>query len=476
MTVEFEPQAQSTVSALRGLLGNDKVSVEPDELAVASRDALRRGRGANLPPPLPPIAIVRPETTADVQSLVRFAARRRLPLVEIGGGTGLMGGARSIQSGIALDLKSMHRVIAIQPEDRTVQVQAGAVLGQVNDALQVHGLVLGHDPWTVPIATVGGTISTNSLGYLGAQYGSMGDQVLGLEVVLGDGSVVRTRPAARSSTGPHLKQLFAGAEGTLGVITEATLRVFPIPERRRLLAFEFPDFDLGFRAIQSMTAIGLVPAMVDFGQTYAGSRADAGPLTPEGAPGRLQLAFEGFDEGVTAATRRALRICVAMGAVRLPAAEAEQFWAERHVVAERLLLRRHEEQDPWVPEGVLLDFVHVALPASRVLEYKRTAGEELRARGISILEWGLWNQPELFSVVVQRHLLSEADAVAFAAAVEWLARLAQDLGGSMEYCHGAGIRLATLMEREHGQGMELLRSIKRAADPSGILNPGKLGL
>jgi FAD/FMN-containing dehydrogenase len=478
MTPDAEPQAQSTVVALQAVLGEESVSVDPSELAIASRDALRRGRGAsqNLLPPISPLVIVRPRTTADVQEIVRFAARRRLPLVEIGGGTGLMGGARSIHPGIALDLKSMNRVIEIQPEDRSVHVQAGAVLGDVNEALKPHGLMLGHDPWTVPIATVGGTISTNSLGYLGAQYGSMGDQVLGLDVVLGDGSLIHTRPAARSSTGPRLKHLFAGAEGTLGVITAATLRAFPIPERRRLLAFAFPDFDAGFRAIQSLFAIGLVPAMVDFGQTYAGSRADAGPFTPKGSPGKLQLAFEGFNEGVVAAARRALRICQQMAGTRLPAAEAEQFWADRHVVAERLLLRSREEQESWIPDGVLLDFVHVSLPASQVLKYKREAAEELRARATSIVEWGLWNQPELFSVVVQRHIHAEGDALAFSETVEWLARRAQDYGGSMEYCHGAGIRLAGLMEREHGQGMELLRSIKRAADPGDVLNPGKLGL
>lgn len=467
------------VSALLRLFGDDRVSTDPIELAIASHDALRRSRGAPvaLPQAELPLAVIRPQSTAEVQQSVRFALDQRLPIVELGGGTGLMGGARTLRPGIVIDMRAMNRVLAVNQEDRTVRVQAGAVLEDVDEALQAQGLMLGHDPWTVPIATVGGTISTNSLGYRGAQYGSMGDQVLGLEVVLGDGSLLTIRPAARSSTGPRLKHLFAGAEGTLGVITEAVIRAFPLPERRRLIALEFPDFDTGFRAVEAMFAVGLVPAMIDYGQTYAGSREDSQRFTPEGAPGKMQLAFEGYREAVAAATRRALSICTAHGAKRLPGRVARHFWDDRHVVAERLRQRAEEDKRAtWLPEGAVFDFAHVSLPASRVLEFRDRAAVLLAERGVSIREWGLWNQPELFSVVMQQYVRQPEDAQLFAEAVQAVLQLAQDVGGSMEYCHGAGIRLAALMEREHGRGLSLLQAIKAAVDPRGILNPGKLGL
>src|SRR6266567_7787816 len=249
------------VQSLRSQLGSGKVSTEPSDLAAASQDSLRPSRGSllTLPPPAIPLAVVRPAVTEDVCEAVRLAIAHKLPIVELGGGTGLMGGARNLRPGLVLDLRMMNRVVEVRREDRTVRAQAGAVLADVDAVLAAEGLMLGHDPWTVPIATVGGTISTNSLGYRGAQYGSMGDQVLGLEVVLGDASVLTLRPAARSSTGPRLKHLFAGAEGTMGVITEAVLRAFPQPERRQLVALEFPDFDSGFHAVQAMFAVGLVP-------------------------------------------------------------------------------------------------------------------------------------------------------------------------------------------------------------------------
>jgi alkyldihydroxyacetonephosphate synthase len=471
------------IQDLSKLLGEGKLCVDSIELAEASRDALRGSRGSpvSLPPPVRPIAVVRPRDTEDVCTTVRFCFGHDLPLVELGGGTGLMGGARSIRSGIVLDFRSMNRILDVNRDDRTVRVQAGAVLEDVNAALEPAGLMLGHDPWTVPIATVGGTISTNSLGYRGAQYGSMGDEVLGMQVVLGDGSVLEIRPSARSSTGPRLKHLFAGAEGTLGVITEAVLRVFPIPESRRLVALEFPDFDSGFHAVEAMFAIGLVPAMIDFGQTYAGPREALTRFTPEGAVGRMQLAFEGFAESVRAARGRALRISEEFGARRLTSRVATDFWQNRHVIAERIRQRRRDgveevQRADWLPADAAFDFVHTSIPASHVLEFRDRVAELLEAWDVSIREWGLWNQPELFSVVMQRHVRGPEDVKAFADAVDAVLRLAQDIGGSMEYCHGAGIRLAGLMEREHGRGLALLRSVKATVDPHGILNPGKLGL
>jgi alkyldihydroxyacetonephosphate synthase len=473
----------ATIGQLRGLLGDAKVSVDAIDLAEASRDSLRASRGSplTLPRTVMPIAVVRPGDTQDASATVRFCADHDLPLVELGGGTGLMGGARSIRSGIVLDLRSMNRILDVNREDRTVRVQAGAVLADVNAALAPAGLMLGHDPWTVPIATVGGTISTNSLGYRGAQYGSMGDEVLGLQVVLGDASVLEIRPAARSSTGPRLKHLFAGAEGTLGVITEAVLRTFPIPESRRLLALDFPDFDSGFHAVEEMFAIGLVPAMIDFGQTYSVPRDTRTRFTPDGAHGRMQLAFEGYTELVRAARGRALRISGDFGARRLSSHVAREFWENRHVIAERIRQRRRDgieddQRADWLPAGAAFDFVHTSMPASRVLEFRNRVAELLEAWGVSIREWGLWNQPELFSVVMQHSISAPEDAITFANAVDAVLRLAQDMGGSMEYCHGAGIRLAGLMERENGRGLALLRSVKTSLDPGGILNPGKLGL
>jgi alkyldihydroxyacetonephosphate synthase len=367
-----------------------------------------------------------------------------------------------------LDLRRMNRVLEIGAEDRTVRVQAGTVFADLNQALAPCNLVCGHDPWTVPIATVGGAISTHGLGYLGGRYGSIGDQVLALEVVLADGTVVRTRPAERTSTGPQLRRLWVGAEGTLGVITEATLRVFPLPEARRLRALAFPSFADGYGAVCAMAAIGLRPAMIDFG----------GP--PDGdEPARLQLAFEGFVEEVEAADRRAMTICMAHKGIDLGDAAARDFFEDRHVDPQRLRSWRRDEgiePAPGTPGSAVFDYLHMYVPQSRVLEFFDRATAIFVDAGAAVVEWGLWNQPELVSLAVRRRTDTPDALERMRDAHDATLMLAQDLGGSMEYVHGVGARLAHLMEREHGAGLDVLRRIKGALDPDGVLNPGKLGV
>ena len=460
----------SLATDLAAVVGRRHVDISLPARERLAWDGLRPARAAlsGVPVRATPIAVVRPASTAEVAGVLRVAGAAGAPVVPYGGGTGLMGGAASVQPGIVLDLGRMDRVCAINRADRTATVQAGAVIAGLNTALAPHGLVCGHDPWTVPIATVGGAISTHGLGYLGGRYGSIGDQVLGLEVVLADGTILRTRAAERSATGPQLRRLWIGAEGTLGVITEATLRVFPIPEARRLHALTFPSFADGFAGICALAAIGLRPALIDYG----------GP--PDASePARLHLGFEGVAEEVEAAERRALSILRAHGMRDLGARVAEAFWADRHVRPERLRLRRtgeRTEPEPGTPGSAVFDYLHLYLPQSRVLEFLDQATVVFGDAGASVSEWGLWNQPELVSLVVHARTDTPAALVALRGAHDAVISLAQDLGGSMEYVHGVGLRLAHLLEREQGAGLDLLRRIKQLLDPNRTLNPGKLGL
>ena len=182
-------------------------------------------------------------------------------------------------------------------------LQAGVILEDAAVALKGAGLVLGHDPWSRPIATVGGAISTDGVGYTVAKYGSMGEQVLGLEAVLADGEVIRTRGVPKPSHGPSLNHLFIGSEGTLGVITEATVRGFSRPERRALRTVEFPDFDSGFTAVSQLYAEGVRPTMVDYGEEPPSRE------TTESGEVTLYLAFEGFADDVDTQDARAMDVC-----------------------------------------------------------------------------------------------------------------------------------------------------------------------
>lgn len=217
--------AQAIIDAL----GREAISWDPADLERYIWDALRPSRGfASFDRLAPqPRLVMRPQSSEEIAAAVRLASAHGLAVVPYGGGSGLMGGAIPLRPSLVVDLTSMGRVLEVSPEDRTVKVQGGAILAHVERQLNHHGLMLGHDPWSLPIATVGGAISTNSLGYRGSKYGAMGDQVLGLTAVLPDGRILRTRAVPKASAGFDLKQLLIGTEGCFGIVTEAVLRAFP---------------------------------------------------------------------------------------------------------------------------------------------------------------------------------------------------------------------------------------------------------
>jgi FAD/FMN-containing dehydrogenase len=455
------------VDSLSRIVGSLQVHTDPARLDEASWDALSEGRihPQRRPEVVLPLCVVLPDSVDQIQKIVLLAIEEKIPIVPYGGGSGLMGGALSVRPGIVLRLNKMARVLEIDKDARTVRAQAGVVLESLENELNGEALMLGHDPWTLPVATVGGAISTNSLGYRGGKYGSMGDQVLGLEAVLASGELVRTRSVPKSSTGIDLKHIFIGGEGCFGIITEATIKAFPLPERRSLYGMHFDSFERGFTAVQKIFAHGIQPALLDLGDK--GADLSAGAV--------LYLAFEGTDEAVGAETYRALAICDEEQGRKLPAEEADRFWRDRHIVAHRFLQNRRSRREKNSRWG-RREWIHVALPASQVLAFRKSAMEILSGRGVDLQESGLWTQPELFSMRLglddtwdehSRNILQDT--------VEELLRLVQKIGGSMEYCHGVGVKLAPLMAEEHGYGLEVMRQIKKVLDPNNIMNPGKLG-
>jgi alkyldihydroxyacetonephosphate synthase len=294
----------------------------------------------------------------------------------------------------------------------------------------------------------------------------MGTQVLGLEAVLPTGAVLRTRAVPKSSAGMDLKSLLIGTEGCFGIITEATIRIFPKPEMRVLHALSFQSFEVGYSAIQEMFLRRLMPALLDFGD--AGEQFDGGAV--------LYLAFEGLDEIVGAEERRALAICKRFGGRQLPRAEAERFWSARHDVARRFMQNRRERRERG-KQGVYRDWIHVSLPGSKVLSFRAAAMQIVKEHGVHLQESGLWIQPELFSMPLR---VADDDTnnaqLALEETVAKLIRLVHEMGGSMEYTHGVGIKLAPLMAEEHGYGLEVMRQIKNTLDPNNIMNPGKMAL
>jgi FAD/FMN-containing dehydrogenase len=472
--------ADRVAASLQEALGVDRVITDPNRLAgyrgVAWGPAVSKLPLAR--PPARALVAVTPQSAADVVKVVEVARKLGAPIVPHGAGTGVHAGAAPVEGSILLDLGAMNRILSISREDRAARVEPGVLLGDLDRRAADHGLMVGHDPWSQPIASVGGAASTNGVGYLAGKYGSMGEQVLGVEAVLGTGDLFRTRPVPKSSTGPSLRHLFIGAEGVFGIITELEVRLFPIPERRVLVGYRFPRFESGLDAVLEMMAISLRPSMIDYeeddpepGALRLGALIDLSSL--------MFLAFEGFAEEVDAQQRRAGEICLRSGGEPLSEAETQEFWDTRHESADRYLQQRRED-----PLGLerrarqwTSTYLNIGLPASAIQPYRERAAQEIAPYRLAVKASGLWGIPELYSVRLEHQVPDDPRAAEdLEAGTDLGLRIAQDLGGSMEYCHGVGLRLAHLMEAEHGAGMNVLRRLKAALDPDGLLNPGKLAL
>ena len=458
----------NVISKLAKVIDPTRIATDSTTLDDLSWDALSEGRmhPNHHPEVRTPLCAVKPQSMDEVRRIVQFANAEKIALVPFGGGSGLMGGAIPIRPSMAIDLRGLKQIVEIDIGARSARVQAGVVLEALEARLNELGYILGHDPWTVPVATIGGAISTNSVGYRAGAYGSMGEQVLGLEAVLPNGELLRTRPVSKHSAGIDLNALLIGGEGCFGVITEATIRIFPKPQGRVFCGFLFSSFEQGFAAIQQMFHERVEPALLDFGDDQ--EKHDPGAL--------LYLVFEGNEKIVTAEASLAAAICAAGGGTPLDRAEPEQFWLERHEIARRFMQNRRQRRERG-RDGIYRDWIHVALPASKVLAFRNAAQKLIQSRGVRLQESGLWVQPELFSMRLGADEDTTPNAqLVLEETVEELLRLVQQMGGSMEYTHGVGIKLSPLMAEEHGYGLEVMRQIKKVLDPNNIMNPGKLGL
>lgn len=476
---------------LARIVGAEHVSTDPDDLAWAGWDALDAYRSFGQPAAAAPVlAVVRPGTAHEVGAVLAWCTREGVPVVPRGGGTDVMGGAIPLRPAVALDLTRLDDVV-VHPDDMRIEAGAGVTLARVAEAAAAAGLLFGHDPWSVSIATVGGAIATNGMGYLFGPYGKMGDQVLGLEIALPDGKLIRTRPTLSGGPGPLLHKLFVGAEGVFGVITRAWLRAWPAPEARRFGSFRFPTFAAGFAAVTSLYRLGVVPAVMDMFDAAPEPGEAEGPAGgPVNGPAMdavsravdeterevtvVHLGFFGFREAVEAHWERAHRELTQRGGEPLGSQPAQEYWDHRYDIAERYRRDVQEPRDwrsrPWRFGG--LEYLNVELPISRVLAYRQACLEHLaRYPQLRAGETGLWGRPEIFSLIVHDVAGGEAGRAAMAEATHHLLRLAQDMGGTMEAIHGPGIKLQPLLRREWGAAHGVIRSIKSDLDPAGLLHP-----
>jgi len=430
-------------------------------------DCESHGRSETWFPLTPPEAVVFPESTEEVAALTKICSAHRVPLVGWGAGTSLEGHALAVCGGIVVDFTKMARVLEIRPEDRLVRVQPGVTREALNTELRATGLFFPVDPGAN--ASLGGMAATRASGTTTVRYGSMRDNVAGLEVVLADGRVIRTGSgAAKSASGYDLTALMLGSEGTLGLITELTLRLHAQPEAISSAVCAFDAFEAAVETVQQVIQLGIPMARIEFvdeeiARVFNKMNGTAMPEKPH-----LLIEFHGSEAGVAEDSRRFGEVVAEMGG-------ADFQWATSTEERNRLWKMRHGAYSACIASrpGCMGLVTDVCVPISRLAETVargRAMIEEARLLGPILGHVGDGNFHAILLLDRQNpDELARAKDVAHA-----LAEMALEMGGTITGEHGIGIGKRGMMIEEHGAAWAVMGAIKAALDPKNILNPGKV--
>jgi alkyldihydroxyacetonephosphate synthase len=475
MTTTPQAARSGAGTALAEALGPDAVSTAPERLDAYVADAYWPALAAAAAgrPMARPDVVVRPRTEEDVATVLRIASEHRVPVVPWGGGSGTQGGALPVRGGVVVDLRSLDAVIEVDETSMTVTVQAGKNGRELEAELSARGLMLPHYPASVEWATVGGYIAARGSGVLSTRYGKIEDLLLSVRVATPATGLMETVPVPRHAVGPELTQLFVGSEGTLGVVTRATLAVVPVPEVRRFAAVAFPDVPSGIGAIRRALQLGHRPSVVRLYDEEA-TRLAFAPVVGEDLRGVYTvLAFEGEAEAAALEERRTLELAREAGAEVLDPALGQRWWDRRYDFY-------HPPHQPELPAiwGTLdvvasysrIEAVYAALDRA-VRQPYRDVGLELR---MHFSHWYAWG-----TMIYGRFVVPDPgpDALALHDRIwEDGMTAALDAGAVINDHHGVGLKLGPYMRRQHGASLDALRRIKAALDPHDVMNPGKLGL
>ena len=427
----------------------------------------QHGKDVSFHPVHAPDAVVFAESTADVAAVVTLCHAARVPVIPFGTGTSCEGGIAALHGGVCIDLSRMNAVLDVHAADFDCRVQAGVTRKQLNAELRATGLHFPIDPGAD--ASLGGMVSTRASGTNAVRYGTMRENVLSLEVVLPDGQVVSTGTRARkSAAGYDLTRLFTGAEGTLGVITEVTLRLHPLPESVIAARCGFPDLASAIETVievmQSGVPIGRIE-FLDAQQIVACNRYSKLDLP---AVPTLFLEFQGSPAGVAEQVRIVEAISAGRGGIGYA-------WADTPEARSRLWQARH---DVWWAalalrpgcQGMPTD---ACVPISRLGEAVLAARQDVEELGLTAPMCGHVGDGNFHLCVV----VDPSDAGEMARAEELDARLmrrAIAMGGTCTGEHGIGWGKLDFLELERGASMQVMAAVKKALDPRNIMNPGKV--
>ncbi len=463
---------------LADIVGREWVLTDESDRVIYGVDTFwlpRMWIDRGLTPPIPDLVVL-PGTVEQVAAIVQLANLYRIPLIPWGGGSGSQGGIMPVYGGITLDLKRLNRVIEINEGAGTVTAQAGINGYDLESALLAAGYTLPHYPASVHSATLGGYLACRGSGVLSTKHGKAEDMVLSMQVVLPNGEVIRTLPVPNHAAGPGMLQLFVGAEGSFGIITEATMRIEREPEVRRFRAVLFEDFGQGLEAGRRMMLDRLQPTVIrlyDAPSTLKQVKRVLGLEIDHGA--YMVYGFDGFADIAEAQERRAQAICREFGSQDLGEEPGWHWWNHRY----DFYFPSKALDFPWM--FGTMDTLCTFDKMENLYWTKKRTLEERYARWklqyiAHLSHWFPWGVMVYDRFIIEEPPWDPQEALALHNEIWNVAvRTSIACGGVLNEHHGVGLKLARLVREQYGTAFQVLEALKQSLDPHNILNPGKMG-
>ena len=453
------PNNAQAISELKALLG--------DRLSTADSILNLHGDNETYYDLMPPDAVAFPNDTTEVSEIVKICHAHGCPVIPWGVGTSLEGHALPVRGGVTIDMINMNKVIDVAAEDLYAIVQPGITREELNTELRATGLFFPVDPGAN--ATIGGMTATSASGTTTVRYGKMKDNVMALEVVLADGRIIRTgSKAKKSSAGYDLTRLFVGSEGTLGIITEVTLKLHGQPEAISAAVCEFPDTASAVNSVIMAVQMGLPVARMEYVDPMSIKAINAYSKMTMTETHHLFMEFHGSENGVAETADRMKDIVEDMGGggfqYATKAEDRSKLWHARHNAYFAM-----KAQKPGT-DGISTD---VCVPISKLAQAMDDTIADVESHG--------WQAPIVGHVGDGNYhvlfLFDRKNKADLTLAKELTSRMnmrALELGGTVTGEHGIGIGKMKYLQAEHGEAVKVMADLKRAFDPTGIMNPGKI--
>jgi alkyldihydroxyacetonephosphate synthase len=464
-------------SELEAVVGMDHVSTAAADRLIYSCDwfwanQMWLDRGHALPTP---DYIVHPGTVQEISAVLRIANKYGMPVIPWGGGSGTQGGTTAIYGGIIVDLKRLDRLIEINETAMTVTAQAGINGSHLEWLLNERGLTLPHYPASANCATLGGYLAARGSGTISTKYGKAEDLVMSLEIVLPGGDVIRTPPVPSHAAGPDFMRLFLGAEGTLGVITEATMRIDYLPKARLLRALLFDDLEKAIEAGRRMMVHRLQPFVIRLYDPPSTASLVRETLELELDGAYMVIGFDGDPDLAALQEEKALAQLEPLAPRDLGREPGERWWEHRYDFY-------------YPPKALALPWMYGTTETVSTYDrverlwraQKRAVEDGYAEHGIRFIahfsHWWSWGASMYSRFIIEAPPHDAEEAIRLHNRV-WNTAMnaALENGGMINEHHGVGLKLSGFMTRQYGDTWPFVQKLKQTIDPNGIMNPGKVG-